>query len=66
MPTEIQTAQDIWPQLASIVFVPRTESDYHRLSALTDDLGTLVDKCENHPYYNSGNFPTISTVRRLT
>jgi len=28
MLNEIQTAQDIWPQLSSIVFVPRTESDY--------------------------------------
>ena len=49
MPTEIQTAQNTWPQLASIVFVPRTERDYHRLSALRDDLGTVIDKHENHP-----------------
>ena len=49
MPTEIQTAQDTWPQLASIVFVPPTERDYRRLSALRDDLGTVVDKREHHP-----------------
>ena len=49
MITEIQTAQDIWPQLASIVFVPRTESDYQRLSALKDDLRTVVGESENHP-----------------
>lgn len=49
MLTEIQTAQDIWPQLVSIIFVPRTESDYHRLSALRDDLGTVVNKREDHP-----------------
>jgi hypothetical protein len=49
MVTEIQTAQDIWPQLASIVFVPRTESDYQRLSALKDDLRTVVGESENHP-----------------
>ena len=49
MPTEIQAAQNTWPQLASIVFVPRTENDYRRLSTLRDDLGTLVDKRKNHP-----------------
>ena len=46
---ETQTAQDIWPQLASIVFVPRTESDYRRLSALRDDLITIVGESEDHP-----------------
>ena len=49
MLTEIQTAQDIWPQLASIVFVPRTEEDYHRLSTLRNDLITLIGNSENHP-----------------
>ena len=49
MATEIQTAQDIWPQLSSVVFVPRTKSDYQRLSALRDDLITLIGESENHP-----------------
>ena len=49
MATEIQTAQNIWPELASIVFVPRTENDYQRLSALRDDLITLIGESENHP-----------------
>ena len=49
MLTEIQTAQDIWPQLTSIVFVPRTAGEYERLSALLDDLRTSVGKNENHP-----------------
>ena len=49
MLTEIQTAQDIWPQLASIVFVPRTEKDYHHLSTLRNDLITLIGNSENHP-----------------
>ncbi len=49
MATEIQTAQDIWPELASIVFVPRTENDYQRLSTLRDDLITLIGESENHP-----------------
>ena len=42
MVPEIQTAQDIWPQLATIVFVPRTENDYQQLSILRDELKTIV------------------------
>ena len=49
MLSEIQTAQDIWPQLSSIVFVPRTESDYRRLSALRNDLMDLISGNGNHP-----------------
>ena len=49
MLVETQTAQDIWPQLASIVFVPRTESDYRQLSALRDDLVTLIGESKDHP-----------------
>ena len=49
MATEIQTAQDIWPQLAPIIFVPRTESDYQQLSAVRDDLIELIGENENHP-----------------
>lgn len=49
MVTEIQTAQDIWPQLSSIVFVPRTKSDYQQLLDLRDELITLIHESENHP-----------------
>ncbi len=49
MLTEIQTAQDIWPQLAPILFVPRTARDYQQLSALRDDLITLIGENGNHP-----------------
>ena len=49
MVTEIQTAQDIWPQLDSIVYVPRTETDYRQLSSLRDELKTLIGASENHP-----------------
>ena len=48
MLTEIQTAQDIWPQLAPIIFVPRTENHYQRLSALRDDLIDFIGESENH------------------
>lgn len=49
MLTKIQTAQNIWPQLDSIVFVPRTETEYEQLTALRNDLGTLVAENEDHP-----------------
>ena len=49
MVAAIQTAHDIWPQLSSIVFVPRTKSDYQRLSDLRDELITLIGENENHP-----------------
>lgn len=49
MVPEIQTAQDIWPQLATIVFVPRTENDYQQLSILRDELKTIIGESENHP-----------------
>ena len=49
MATEIQTAQDIWPQLSSVVFVPRTESDYQQLSTLREELIVLIGENENHP-----------------
>ena len=49
MATEIQTAQDIWPQLSSVVFVPRTESDYQQLSTLQAELIVLIGENENHP-----------------
>ena len=49
MATEIQTAQDVWPMLASIVFVPHGEREYQQLVALLDDLIDVVGENENHP-----------------
>ena len=49
MATEIQTAQDVWPRLASVVFVPHAESEYEQLVALLDDLIDVVGEDENHP-----------------
>ena len=49
MATEIQTAQDVWPMLASVVFVPHGESEYEQLVALLDDLIDVVGEDENHP-----------------
>ena len=49
MVAEIQTAQDVWPKVAPVVFVPHTESEYKRLMAVLDDLIDLVGENENHP-----------------
>ena len=49
MVAEMQTAQDKWSELASIVFVPRTEADYHQLSMLQDELKAHIGESKNHP-----------------
>ena len=49
MSTEIQTAQDVWPRLAPVVFVPHAESEYQRLVAMLDNLIDVVGENENHP-----------------
>ena len=52
MAPDIQAAHEIWPQLASIVFVAHTENDYHRLLDLQDDLTAIVSGSGNaarHP-----------------
>ena len=49
MVAEVQTAQDVWPMLEPIVFVPHAESEYRRLVAVLDDLIDVVGENENHP-----------------
>ena len=49
MVAEIQTAQDVWPMLNSVVFVPHEESEYQQLVAILDDLIDGVGENENHP-----------------
>ena len=49
MATDIQTAQDVWPMLASVVFVPHAENEYEQLVTLLDDLIDVVGEDENHP-----------------
>ena len=46
---EVQTAQEAWPMLAPVVFVPHAESEYQRLVAVLDDLIDVVGENENHP-----------------
>ena len=45
---EIQTAQDVWPMLTPVVFVPHAESEYQQLVAILDDLIDVVGEEENH------------------
>ena len=49
MVSEIRTAQDVWPVLNRVVFVPHEESEYQRLVAILDDLIDVVGENENHP-----------------
>jgi HTH-type transcriptional regulator/antitoxin HigA len=49
MATEVQTAERVWPALASIVFVPHSEREYQRLVGLLDALIDVVGENENHP-----------------
>ena len=49
MVSEIRTAQDVWPMLNSVVFVPHDESEYQRLVAIMDDLIDVVGENEDHP-----------------
>ncbi len=49
MVAEIQTAQDVWPVLTPVVFVPHEESEYQRLVAILDDLIDVVGENEDHP-----------------
>jgi len=49
MATEVQTAERVWPALASIVFVPHSEREYQRLVGLLDALIDVVGENESHP-----------------
>jgi len=49
MMTEIQTAENAWPMLATVVFVPHAESEYRRLVTVLDALIDVVGENENHP-----------------
>jgi HTH-type transcriptional regulator / antitoxin HigA len=46
---QVQTIEQIWPQIRDIVFVPHTEADYQRLVALLDSLIDQAGENEDHP-----------------
>ena len=49
MVAKIKTAQEVWPMMAPVVFVPHAESEYQQLVTLLDDLIDVVGENENHP-----------------
>ncbi len=49
MLTEVQTAQNVWPMLTEVVFVPHAESEYQRLTEVLDNLIDVVGEDEDHP-----------------
>ena len=49
MLTEVRTAENIWPMLTEVVFVPHAQSEYQRLTEVLDDLIDVVGEDEDHP-----------------
>ena len=49
MLTEVQTAQNVWPMLTEVVFVPHAQSEYQRLTQVLDNLIDVVGEDEDHP-----------------
>jgi HTH-type transcriptional regulator/antitoxin HigA len=49
MLTEVQTAQNVWPMLTEVVFVPHAQSEYQRLTEVLDNLIDVVGEDEDHP-----------------
>ena len=49
MVREVQTAQNVWPMLTEVVFVPHVQSEYQRLTEVLDTLIDVVGEDEDHP-----------------
>ena len=49
MVREVQTAQNVWPMLTEVVFVPHAQSEYQRLTEVLDTLIDVVGEDEDHP-----------------
>ncbi|MYK19667.1 hypothetical protein F4055_16115 [Candidatus Poribacteria bacterium] len=49
MVREVQTAQNVWPMLTEVVFVPHAQSEYQRLTEVLDNLIDVVGEDEDHP-----------------
>ena len=46
---EVQTAQNVWPMLTEVVFVPHAQSEYQRLTEVLDNLIDVVGEDEDYP-----------------
>ena len=49
LPAEMQTVERVWPSLATVLFVPHSEEEYHQLVDLLDMLIDEVGEDETHP-----------------
>jgi len=47
--SELETVEQVWPNLAPLLFVPHTEHDYDRLVRMLDTLLDVVGEDESHP-----------------
>lgn len=47
--SELERVERMWPDLATVLFVPHTESEYDRLVTLLDALIDHVGEDETHP-----------------
>lgn len=46
---EVDYAMNVWPRMADMIYVPRTESEYDRLVGFLDHLIDEVGEDESHP-----------------
>ena len=46
---EVQTAQNVWPMLTEVIFVPHAQSEYQRLTEVLDNLIDVVGEDEDYP-----------------
>ena len=47
--TELETVEQLWPSLSTLLFVPHTEIEYDRLVQILDALIDVVGEEETHP-----------------
>ena len=47
--SELETVEQVWPNLAPLLFVPHTEREYERLVQMLDTLIDVVGEDESHP-----------------
>ena len=47
--SELETVEQVWPNLAPLLFVPHTEREYERLVQMLDTLIDVVGENESHP-----------------
>ena len=47
--SELETVEQVWPNLAPLLFVPHTEQENERLVQMLDTLIDVVGEDESHP-----------------